>query len=46
MQFLGSYARSGEEATWRREGLTLGLHLRQARATLIEAMQTFKEIGG
>jgi hypothetical protein len=42
----GSYARSAAEAAWRRDELTVGVHLKQLRLTLIEALRTFKQLSG
>ena len=45
LDLLASYARCAAEAAWRDDRLTLGLHLKQARLSLIEALRTFKELG-
>ncbi len=44
MDLLASYSRSGAEAAWRGDRRTLGVHLAQARLSLITAIQTFKEL--
>jgi hypothetical protein len=43
-QLLSSYSRSAEEAAWCRDRQMLGVHLKQARAVLIEALKTYREI--
>ena len=43
-ELLSSYARCAAEAAWRGDKVTLGVHLRQARLVLIEALQTFREL--
>jgi hypothetical protein len=37
-----SYARSAAEAAWRGDVATLGVHLRQLRLAVIEALQVFR----
>jgi hypothetical protein len=41
-----SFARSAAEASWRGDELTVGVHLRQLRLTVIEAIKTFRALGG
>jgi hypothetical protein len=41
-----SYARSGAEAAWRGDDRTTGVHLKQLRLVVIEALQTFNDVEG
>jgi hypothetical protein len=40
-----SHVRSGAEAAWRGDQLTLGTHLQQVRLSAITAIQIFKRLG-
>ncbi len=45
LDLASSYARSGAEAAWRGDRLTLGVHLQQLRLSTIEAIRLFKSLG-
>ncbi len=41
---VGSHARSAAEAAWRRDAETVGVHLKEARSILVEALKTFRQL--
>ena len=45
MALAGSYARSAEEAALRDDRVTLEVHLKQLRLSLLAGIETFKALG-
>jgi hypothetical protein len=45
MDLAASYARSAAEAAWRADQLTLEVHLKQLRLSVLAGIETFKLLG-
>ncbi len=44
LDLVGSYSRSGAEAAFRCDKHTTGVHLKQIRLAVIEALKTYNEL--